>query len=266
MQVAIIEKKSQRAVWVIGQSDGAEIILQELTGFASPRWNAQPLGDGTYKISSSHANGRVWDVVQASHDEGERLVMWGWHGGPNQRFRIDGEHITAVHSGKKIGVTAYQNGAALIQVSDGQASRFRVTASSITSMHSQKVLDVPWASTDSGVQLCQFGFHGGPNQRFLLEEVSNSFDYTYYRIVAEHSGKVLDVKDASKENGAPIIQWPWHGGENQKFHITGDPNGGFRITNVRSRLVLDVSGWGTDDGVPIIQWQYHGGANQRWNL
>jgi Ricin-type beta-trefoil lectin domain-like len=40
-----------------------------------------------------------------------------------------------------------------------------------------------------------------------------------HRIVAVHSGKVLDVFGASTASGALLIQWPWHGGDNQRFHL-----------------------------------------------
>ncbi|TFH52534.1 MAG: hypothetical protein E4G89_01470 [Methanothrix sp.] len=41
----------------------------------------------------------------------------------------------------------------------------------------------------------------------------------YYRIKAKHSGKCLDVTGSSQENGAEIIQWPCHSGNNQKFKL-----------------------------------------------
>jgi hypothetical protein len=38
-------------------------------------------------------------------------------------------------------------------------------------------------------------------------------------LTARHSGKVLDVAGMSTELGAPIIQWQWLDGANQKFRI-----------------------------------------------
>ncbi|MFE4667895.1 RICIN domain-containing protein [Streptomyces sp. NPDC056716] len=267
MRVSIIERKSQLAVTVIGQRSGSEITMHELQGFNSAHWQAEPLADGTFRIRSDWANGKVWDVVQASQDAGAPLIVWDWHGGPNQRFRVADGLITAVHSGKRIGVSGDGEGRAVVQTADGQSRRFRVGAAPITSMNSPKVLDVPWASTENGVQLCQFGLHGGPNQRFLLEELSSDDTRDVFRIVAEHSGKVLDVEKASRENGARIIQWPWHGGANQLFYVRPiRVDGGYGIINVGSGKAVDVWAWGKDDGVPIIQWDWHGGANQRWLL
>ncbi len=36
---------------------------------------------------------------------------------------------------------------------------------------------------------------------------------------SRHSLKVLDVSNWSTANGAPIIQWDWHGGNNQQWQI-----------------------------------------------
>jgi hypothetical protein len=38
-----------------------------------------------------------------------------------------------------------------------------------------------------------------------------------------HSLKVLDVRDWSADNGAPIQQWDWHGGNNQRWQIVMPP-------------------------------------------
>jgi hypothetical protein len=40
-----------------------------------------------------------------------------------------------------------------------------------------------------------------------------------YRIIAKHSGKALDIKGESKEDGAELIQYTYHGGNNQLFYF-----------------------------------------------
>ncbi len=83
---------------------------------------------------------------------------------------------------------------------------------------------------------------------------------------SRHSLRVLDVRDWSTDNGAPIQQWDWHGGNNQRFWI--DDVGGdlFALRSVHSGKVLDVSGWSADNGAPIQQWDMHGGNNQLWQI
>ena len=41
----------------------------------------------------------------------------------------------------------------------------------------------------------------------------------YYYIVSRLDGKVLDVSGGVCDDGASIIQWPWHGGANQEWRL-----------------------------------------------
>ena len=76
-----------------------------------------------------------------------------------------------------------------------------------------------------------------------------------------NSGKVLDVAGASTMNGAPVIQWTFHGGANQQWGLVYSGKVVVFI-NVNSGKVLDVTGASTADGARMIQWPWHGGANQ----
>jgi len=40
-----------------------------------------------------------------------------------------------------------------------------------------------------------------------------------YHIVSKHSGKCLDVSGWQTDNGVPIQQWSYHGGDNQKWKL-----------------------------------------------
>lgn len=53
----------------------------------------------------------------------------------------------------------------------------------------------------------------GTNQQWQFQDQGGG----YYRLVARHSGKCLDVADASTVNGARLIQWPCGTGANQRF-------------------------------------------------
>jgi len=82
----------------------------------------------------------------------------------------------------------------------------------------------------------------------------------HFFIVSE-TGKVLDIQGGSKQQGAKLILWPFHGGLNQQFKF--DEHG--FITSVHSGLVLDVE-TGAKQGNHIIQFPKHGGENQLWRI
>jgi hypothetical protein len=87
-----------------------------------------------------------------------------------------------------------------------------------------------------------------------------------YAVISVHSGKALDVEGASLADGAPIIQWPWHGGANQQWRVEANGDGTVRLVSVHSGKVVDVTGISHADGAPVIQWPWNGGANQRWQM
>ncbi len=87
-----------------------------------------------------------------------------------------------------------------------------------------------------------------------------------YKIVNKNSGKVLDVKDESTENGAAIIQYKETGGANQQWEII-DVGGGYKkIVSVKSGKVLEVKGQSTENGAVVDLWSDNGGANQQWSF
>ncbi|WP_420042659.1 RICIN domain-containing protein [Cystobacter fuscus] len=83
--------------------------------------------------------------------------------------------------------------------------------------------------------------------------------------MARHSGKCVDVSSASTEDGAAVVQWGCHGGNNQRFYVQ-DWGGRYRLVAKHSGKCLDVSGASTADGAYFIQWPCHGGDNQTFYL
>jgi len=128
---------------------------------------------------------------------------------------------------------------------------------SLRAAHSFKVLDVTGGSTSVGTRLEQWTqLANHPNQQFTFEPLDDG----YYRIVARHSGKVLDIEQASMDDGAPLIQYDWKGGDNQRFSVDDVGDGNFVITAKHSGKVLDVAGASQSDGAAVTQWGRHGRA------
>jgi uncharacterized protein (TIGR03437 family) len=127
---------------------------------------------------------------------------------------------------------------------------------------SGKVLDVTGYSTANGIQIQQYSYLGGGNQKWSLVDTGNGI----YAIMNLISGKVLDVRGHSTDNGTIIQQWDYLGGDNQRWTLTPVENGYYRITNVLTGKVLDVTGHSLDSGTVIQQWDYLGGDNQKWRI
>ena len=86
----------------------------------------------------------------------------------------------------------------------------------------------------------------------------------FERITSRNSGQVLDVGASSTADRAPVVQWPYNGGNNQQWSFQDAGGGYFRIVNRNSSKCLDVGEASTADGAAVIQWTCGAGANQQW--
>lgn len=93
--------------------------------------------------------------------------------------------------------------------------------------------------------------------------------YTPIQVVTirnAHSGKVLDVRGWDLEDHAPLQQYPFHGGDNQRFHLRQLPKGYVQLVAMHSGKALDVAGLSSNDGAAVQQYSRSAGHNQQWRL
>lgn len=89
---------------------------------------------------------------------------------------------------------------------------------------------------------------------------------TFIYLRAKHSGLVLNVAEASRDRGVPVIQWPASGPENDLWELVPIGAGFFNVLVKHSGLALNVEGASTDDGARLIQWPLSGTDNEKWSL
>lgn len=88
----------------------------------------------------------------------------------------------------------------------------------------------------------------------------------YYRLVARHSGRCLDINAFSQADGAQVIQYECHSGANQQWRLVDVGGGQYNLVVRHSGKVLDVIGASTANGAGVTQHSSNGGANQRWRV
>jgi hypothetical protein len=131
-----------------------------------------------------------------------------------------------------------------------------------------KALDIYGASVDDHATLQQFTPHGGLNQRWdFLPQPAYPLPSAFL-IVAGHSGRCLDVPNASTSPGEVIQQFGPHFGANQQFVLLpGGSAGEVVIMNVNSRLCLDIEGHSQADNARVVQQPYNRySPYQRWKI
>lgn len=95
---------------------------------------------------------------------------------------------------------------------------------------------------------------------------AQQIDNGTYVIKNKHSGKVLDVKNASNADGTTIIQYKNNGADNQLWKVNYLGSGKYSIISVDTGKAIEVYNWDTTDGADIAQYSYKGGENQKWLL
>ncbi len=84
----------------------------------------------------------------------------------------------------------------------------------------------------------------------------------YYNLLAKHSGKAIDISDASTVNGADALQYTKGTGSNQQFSIQSVGNGYYKIVAKHSGKALAV----TSSSSSVEQHTYTGTNMQQWKV
>ena len=90
--------------------------------------------------------------------------------------------------------------------------------------------------------------------------------YGYFRVVAKHSGKCLDVPDENTANSVQIIQYDQKESFNQQWHLVADEDEYYNVVARHSSKCLDVSDRNTENHAAIIQYDCNGADNQKWGF
>jgi|GEM_PF-713682 len=146
--------------------------------------------------------------------------------------------------------------AAVAPRADVAAGRFHVRA-----VQSGLCLEVTGAGTANGVNIQQATCADVPQQWLDVTAVAGGS----WRFTFESSGKVLDVSDVSKNNGALVHQWDWVDGPNQRW-TSRNVGSSFQLVSVNSGKCLDVKDFSLAPGGAIQQWDCGNNDNQRWTL
>ncbi len=138
----------------------------------------------------------------------------------------------------------------------------------VVNHNSGKVLEVPGANTNNGVQLDQNTFTNGLNQLWDINPLPAFFggDISYFTLVAAHDGVTVDLNNYSYANGGAIQQW--NGGTNtvEQWYFQYVTNGYFKIHSRWSNKIMGVTGASTGSGAQIVQWDDTGTLDQQWRL
>lgn len=136
----------------------------------------------------------------------------------------------------------------------------------IVNRASGKVLEVPGGANTNALQLQQYTDNGATAQQWVVTDVGSYNNYYKLRSVSSSDGKVMDVRNGTKNNGEAIQLMPDYNNTAQQFRLFKLSNGYWSIVNVNSNKAVEVAGSSTANNAPIQQNLYRGNLNQQWQL
>lgn len=192
---------------------------------------------------------------------------WFISGMPDSRWNDDELHQLTQVTGSNF--EAVDESSLMIDPNSAQAQQPSTTLPTnqwvrMISKKSGKCLEVPEAANGvAGVQLDQSTCSGGLNQNFKLTPTA-----TGYEISIQSSGLQMDVQGGPNmiRNGAPVIQYPFWGGTNERWTVSSTGDGYYTIAAVSSGKCLDIAHQSTADGALAQQWACWSGDNQKWDI
>lgn len=262
--IVIREQDNAQLSSIVGVVKGAALAIGAI--FVDPSLGAEAVGELTNAAKS---------FVNSLSADSDDVI-----GAVTARIRVQGQGFTVEWGAVSDVAIASQNTTAASFEATGSGTRYVVRMSAqrpslpmIVARHSGKCLDVAGASMADQANVQQFTPNGGSNQRWFLKLLGVApaapiswLPMPYYAIIAEHSGKCLDVAGGSKEDQANVQQYTPHYGPNQSWFLIPTGEGDSVLLNLHSQKVLDVVDDSMADHANVQQFTYNGGPNQRFTL
>ena len=233
------------------------------------------LKEGVFKIAYGKDQGKVVDIDNASRADGANALIYSSNSNLNQKWKVklvSGMENTytfeSLCSGKYLSVS----GSNVVQssFSDGSGEQMwtpvDIDAGAVVlqNIATGKVLDVKGGSSSNGTNVQVYERNNSTAQKFIFEPTELVKTATYVFHSGANYGQVVDLNNASTQDGATVTTWTSNNGGNQKWNLSGNGDGTYRISNAANGKVLDVSGGTVSDGTRVAQYSWHNGLNQKW--
>lgn len=129
-----------------------------------------------------------------------------------------------------------------------------------------QVIDVPGGQNTNGLQLQQWPDINTTAQHWVITDMGTTMNIYKIRSVSSPDGKVMDVRNGTKNNGEAIQLMQDFNNSAQRFRLIRLSNGYWCILNINSNKAVEVAGASGSNGAKIQQNEYRGDLHQQWNL
>jgi hypothetical protein len=132
----------------------------------------------------------------------------------------------------------------------------------ISSSWNRLAIDVPEGKRVDGLDIIQWERHGRDAQKWRIEAVDAPRGW--HRIVNAYTEMVLDIKDASKEDRAILIQGRMSEAKSQHWRIDRQVDGTYKILSRWSGKAIDIPFGSREPGTTLELAEDNNQPNQRW--
>lgn len=273
---------SSKSAAVSGSSftKGTAVVLNSKNNLPSQRFEVKSAGGGFYYLVAEHS-GKVIDVAGGSSAPGTKLQQynlnnsaaqqWGFIDSKDGYFYVQSKLGTYMQtSGEK---TAEGTGLQTAGLTKSEAQKWKLvkaptnklvadgTYTISTAIKGNMVADIAGGSSANSANVQVYQSNNTSAQHFEITHVRDG----YYKIAAEHSGRVLDVKGGSAANGANLQQYGWNNSDAQLWKFIDAGNGQFYIRSKKNTIITLASS-NPVSKTNVLMWEANGSATQKWTL
>lgn len=238
---------------------------------ANQRFELIKINDKQYKVLAEHS-GKALDVRNSNKNPGAEMQQYEWHEANAQIWEFvdagDGYYYMRSKLGTYLKLeTSNGNIVTTGTFNKEDAQKWKLTISNqqpiedgiyniISANDENNSIDVEDFNINDKVPISLDSFNGSISQQYSISYVGNG----YYKITAEHSNKVFDVANGSKDPGASLQQYRDNGSNAQLWKFVDAGDGKYYV---KSKLGNTISLSG-DKSVILDTMNFT--VNQKWIL
>ncbi|MDY3998712.1 MAG: RICIN domain-containing protein [Blautia sp.] len=261
-------------------SDGANVQLWSKANVNQKKFTITKVSGEYYKITAAHSD-KVLDVANGSKASGTNVWQCSYNGTSAQLWRFvpagNGYYYIQSKLGTYLdaanGKAENGNNVWACTGNKTKAQKWKLCKTTISakvknglytigsSINTFYVLDVAGVSGEDCANIQLWGRGDVNHQKFYFINETGE----YYKIVAAHSNKVLDVANGSKSSGTNVWQCTYNGTDAQLWRFVSAGNGYYYIQS-KLGTYLDAANGQAGNGINV--WACTGNKTnaQKWKL
>ena len=240
--------------------------------------------DGIYKIAIGKDSSKTIEVAGSNTADNSKVDIWNYGNVTAQKFYLSYDKegfykITAMHTGKSLTVKGNKltEGTEIVQSEykglDSQKWILRDSGKNgwVISLLSNPQLSISVkGSIKNGAILILSKTKDNDSQMFYMYNITaderTKQDGIYKIAIGKDSSKTIEVAGSNTADNSKVDIWNYGNVTAQKFYLSYDKEGFYKITAMHTGKSLTVKGNKLTEGTEIVQYDYQGLDSQKWIL